>query len=84
MAISKEEYEALKSNATDVIERDSYLLSNNPKVSVKIYHGKQEGLVRAEIEFESEEEAQTFVPYDWFGEEITNKPEGKDATLMTM
>ena len=35
------------------------------------FHGEYEGLLTAEIEFASEEEANTFRKPDWFGEDVT-------------
>jgi adenylate cyclase len=36
-----------------------------------VYSGPLEGLVTVEVEFGSEEESASFVPPDWFGEELT-------------
>ena len=35
------------------------------------FHGKYEGLLLAEVEFSSEEEANAFTPPVWFGTEVT-------------
>lgn len=79
--ISKEEFEKLKSQSVRSITRDSYMISENPNITLKIYHGAYKGLVRAEIEFDSEEAAQRFNPLDWMGKEITDSPLGRDSRL---
>jgi len=80
--ITEEEFDALKPQAQSAIVRDSYLLSNNPEISIKFYHGRYEGLVRAEVEFDSVEEARGFVPPSWMGREITDGPLGRDSQLL--
>ena len=82
--ITKEEFEKLKQNATRAIQRDSYKLQDNPKISIKIYQGDYEGLVRVEVEFESEEQAGRFIIPDWFGREITTTKLGKDSRLIQL
>ena len=82
--ISKQEFEKFKKQAKKSITRDSYQMSENPDISIKIYHGDYEGLVRAEVEFKNEEEARKFKPLDWFGKEITGTPLGKDARLINL
>ena len=84
IAISKQEFEALKQFSRGPIIRDSYLLQRHPQITIKIYHGRFEGLVRAEVEFKSSEEAQTFQPLDWFGREMTEMPIAKDAKLIDL
>jgi CYTH domain-containing protein len=80
--ISKEEFERLKAEGTQIIERDSYLLfKKNPRISIKIYKGVFNGLVLAEVLFDSLEEFEKFEAYDWMGIEVTDTPLGKDARL---
>ncbi len=82
--ISKEGFELLKKSVSRSIIRDSYDISSSPRITIKIYHGDHEGLVRAEVEFTSEEEAKSFVPPDWMGEEITNTKLGRDSELVKL
>ncbi len=82
-SITKEKFESLKQGKeSNGIIRDGYLISENPEISIKIYHGRFEGLVRAEVEFPSIESAETYTPEPWMGEEITNSPLGMDARLL--
>lgn len=82
--ISKEEFEKLKVSAIAYIVRNSYQISSQPNISVKIYGGKFKGLFRVEVEFTSELEAQAFIPLDWFGAEITHTPLTRDALLVKL
>lgn len=36
-----------------------------------VFGGAHEGLLLAEVEFPSQEEAEKFTPPDWFGQEVT-------------
>lgn len=82
--ISKEEFDKLKENSKESLVRKSYLLSKSPEISLKIYHGRFEGLKRIEVEFEDEISAKNFLLPNWFGEEITNTPLGKDSKLLDL
>lgn len=80
--ITKEEFEKLKDGSTKVIIRNSYELS--PNMSIKIYHGDYEGLIRAEIEFSSIEEANAYTSEAWMGKEISESPLGRDSRLLEL
>jgi adenylate cyclase len=53
------------------------------KIEVDVYEGDLQGLVVAEIEFSSEEEARGFDPPKWFGEEVTGDRRYLNETLAT-
>ncbi len=53
------------------------------KVEVDVYEGDLSGLVVAEIEFSSEEEAREFDPPEWLGEEVTGDHRYLNETLAT-
>lgn len=82
--ISAEEFDTLKKVAPDALVRDRYDISENPKISIQVYRGKYEGLMRAEVEFTSVEEAENFVPLPWMGVEMTTLPISRDATLLEL
>jgi CYTH domain-containing protein len=82
--LSPEEFNLLKQLSSKSIIRDAYRLSESPNVSIKIYHGDCEGLVRAEFEFESEIEAKSFIPPEWCGDEVTNTALGRDSRLLAL
>jgi adenylate cyclase len=82
--ISKEEFEELKKNSSEAIIREKYVISSDPNIAIQIYHGKFEGLIRAEVEFDSEEEAKMFSSLPWMGEEMTGLPIARDAKLLDL
>ncbi|MDO8451466.1 MAG: hypothetical protein Q7S76_01220 [bacterium] len=84
IAITKEEFESVSKIAVDYVIRDSYLMSQTPHVSLRIYHGQFEGLTRAEIDFQSVKEANQFVPLKWMAKEITSTPLACDETLLEL
>ncbi len=78
--ITEEEFNELKIRAYGSTIRDTYLLSKKPKITLQIYHGQFEGLIRAEVEFDSLQEANDFVPVYWMGKEITGLDIARDST----
>lgn len=80
--ITQEEFEKLRDKSSNAIIRDS--LSLSPAISIKVYHGVYEGLVRAEVEFSSKAEADNYTPEAWMGQEITNSPLGRDSRLLQL
>lgn len=81
--ISKSEAEKLfKEVKTNLIEKTRYYIPYNKYViELDIYKGIFKGLIVAEVEFESMEEAQAFTPPDWFIEDISEKREYRNKIL---
>lgn len=81
--IDKKEAEALFAmSKTYIIEKRRYYLPfGEYTVELDIYSGKHEGLVVAEVEFESERAALDFRPPWWFGEDITRDKSYKNMVL---
>ena len=50
-------------------------------IELDIYKGELSGLITAEIEFPTEEEALLFTPPKWFSEDVTYAPEYKNSYL---
>ena len=50
-------------------------------VELDIFGGAFTGLVVAEVEFGTSEEAQDFLPLDWFGDEVTWSPKYHNSTI---
>jgi CYTH domain-containing protein len=48
---------------------------------VDVYGGAHDGLLVAEVEFPTEDAAAAFEAPDWFGEEVTGRPQWKNANL---
>ena len=53
-------------------------------MSIKVYKGDYEGLIRAEVEFRNENDAKCFKPLNWFADEITYSPIGRDKSLILL
>ncbi len=53
------------------------------EIELDVYEGDLDGLVVAEIEFASEEEARAFEPPGWIGEEVTGDERYLNETLAT-
>ena len=51
------------------------------EIELDVYEGGLEGLIVAEIEFPSEEEARDFDPPEWFGKEVTGEHAYLNETL---
>ncbi len=81
VAISKIEFLNLKERAYSEIIRDSYLLSEDSRISIKKYLGKYLGLYRVEVTFNSIEEENKYIKESWMGSEITNSPLAFDKYL---
>jgi adenylate cyclase len=82
--LTAKEFDELRQSAIGSIERDSYMITGVQNASVKIYHGRFEGLIRAEIEFPNTDAASHFSPPDWFGPEITESKLGRDSKLLKL
>ena len=52
-----EKFNELRQHAIASIERDSYVAPDIRNTSIKVYHGRFEGLIRLEVEFGNPEEA---------------------------
>ena len=74
LPLTKEAYEHLREKADgQVISKTRYLIpiECNRKIELDVFHGYLEGLVFAEVEFESEEAAAAYQLPDWFDQDVT-------------
>lgn len=74
LPLTKDAYEHLKPKADGiVISKTRYLipLSGHLTIELDVFHKDYEGLYLAEVEFDSEEAANAFVPPAWFGADVT-------------
>lgn len=73
LPLTEEAYRHLLQKADGIIIRKRrYLLPyRNHTIELDIFEKPYEGLVIAEVEFPTEEEAISFQPPSWFGEEVT-------------
>ena len=73
--LNQEAFEHLKSKIDGIlIQKTRYLIPYNDKLTIEldIFHDNLAPLILAEVEFDSEEEALSFLPPDWFGEDVTH------------
>lgn len=73
--ITEKEFRNLKAklpNPNQGIHKMRYVLRDDGKlIAVDVFEGNLKGLVTAEVEFCSQEDAKDYIQPDWFGEEIT-------------
>ena len=56
-------------------------LDNHLIIELDIFHGKFDGLILAEIEFPNMEEAESFIPPEYFSEDVTFSTDYHNSTL---
>lgn len=74
MPLTQEAYLHLRKKADGLlITKRRYLipLDETHTVELDVFQGSLSGITLAEVEFASVEEADAFVPPDWFGEDVT-------------
>jgi len=75
LPLTKKSYEHLLAKADGcIITKRRYIIpldTENLKAELDIFEGHHAGLRIVEVEFESEEQANRFVPPSWFGEDVT-------------
>lgn len=82
--ISEYSYERLKDlSISSTLTKTRYYLSLDDRLTAEIdvYGGSLSGLTVAEVEFSTLEEAQKFIPPQWFDEEITYDKKYKNKNL---
>lgn len=73
--ISENEYNRLSKKVDyNLVQKVRYYLpiQNNLTIELDIFKGVLKGLIIAEVEFPSLEDANAFIAPDWFTEEVTN------------
>ncbi len=85
LPLSKESYDHLIAKADGIIlTKQRYRLpleGTSLIIELDIFSGVYEGLMLAEIEFPSKEEALAFTPPEWFGEDVTLSGEYQNSRL---
>ncbi len=75
LPLTMEAYGHLLSKADGIIiKKKRYLIpveGTSLMVEFDVFEGEYDGLMLAEVEFDSEEDAIAFLPPDWFGEDVT-------------
>ena len=84
LPLNAESYEHLKPKADGrVIEKRRYLIPFDSKLTVEldVFEGDLAPLILAEVEFESEEDANAFIPPAWLGEDVTCDTHYHNSTM---
>ncbi|MDO4553747.1 MAG: CYTH domain-containing protein [Lachnospiraceae bacterium] len=87
LPLTKESYAHLLTKADGtVIKKDRYVipLSHSLNIELDLFQGALSGFLMAEVEFSSIEEANTFTPPAWFGEDVTMNPAFHNSNLSAM
>ncbi len=74
LPLNRESYNHLLKKADgNVITKKRYLipLDTAHTIELDVFEGFKKGLVLAEVEFRSRDEADNFTPPEWFGEDVT-------------
>jgi len=83
-SITKEQFEnlwRLVSGYYIIKDRHYIPLEDGFVAELDIYHDRLKGLATVEVEFNSEEEANTFIPPDWFGKDVTYDQRYSNSSL---
>lgn len=83
LPLTQDAYQHLKEKADGIIlSKTRYLIPLAPyTIELDVFDSPYDGLVLAEVEFPNEEEALSFVPPDWFGEDVTFRTDYHNSTL---
>lgn len=73
LPLTKDAYEHLRPKADGLlIAKKRYCIPyQGHTIELDIFEGELAPLLLAEVEFDSKEEAESFLPPDWFGEDVT-------------
>ena len=84
--ISLEEYNELSPMVcSNIISKTRYKIPYETyTIELDIFHKAFNGLIYAEVEFDSVEEAESFIAPDYFFKEVTEDPEYTNAALSEM
>lgn len=85
LPLTAEAYEHLLAKADGIVlTKRRYLIPiRDTKLTIEfdVFEGVYEGLMLAEVEFPTEEEALSFTPPDWFGKDVTFSGEYQNSRL---
>lgn len=84
LPLTKEAYDHLYKKADGrMIRKKRYLIpiESNLKIELDIFEGDLDGLVLAEVEFSDVETANSFIPPEWFGEDVTFSEKYQNSNL---
>ena len=82
--LKKESYEHMRPKADGIlISKTRYLIPEKDGLTIEldVFDAPYEGLYLAEVEFSSEEQALSYNPPVWFGEDVTNSGKYHNSRL---
>ncbi len=65
----------------EIMNEDKYKSNTKLTIEIDIFKGKYSDLITAEVEFDNRKDADTFIPLNWFGKEITYEKTYKNKYL---
>lgn len=83
LPLTKESYLHLRDKADGtIITKKRYEIPLAPyTIELDIFEGRYDGLILAEVEFPTREEADNFTPPEWFGEDVTFEKKYSNSNL---
>ena len=84
LPLDRDSYEHLREKKDGIlISKRRYLIpiENGLKIELDVFDAPYEGLMVAEVEFESLEDAKAYDPPKWFGKDVTEDPKYKNAVM---
>ena len=84
LPLTQEAYEHLKPKADGlVISKTRYLIPEKDGLTIEldVFHDDYEGLLLAEVEFASEDAANSYTPPAWFGRDVSEEKAYKNTSL---
>lgn len=84
LPLIKDAYEHLKTKADGrIISKTRYLIpeKDNLTIELDVFHGDLSPLVLAEVEFETEDAANSYRMPDWFSQDVTTDPRYHNSNL---
>lgn len=85
LPLTKESYDHLLSKADGrILTKRRYLIpieGSGHTIELDVFEGDYKGLVLAEVEFNTKEEAEHFTPPDWFTKDVTFTGEYQNSVL---
>lgn len=84
LPLTEEAYRHLLEKADGiVITKTRYRIPEKEGLTIEldVFHGVYQGLLLAEVEFRTEQDANTYQPPEWFGEDVTMSSRYHNSTL---
>lgn len=84
LPLDRDSYEHLREKKDGIlISKKRYLIPdrNGLKIELDVFGAPYEGLMVAEVEFESLEDAKAYTPPGWFGKDVTLDSKYKNAVM---